>query len=462
MKYSLCLLFLTAGLVSNAVASADLVFRNVDRTVDIASQVVKINYKVVLENAGSKPVNDFQFVLEPGTSKAVSYFSAEGGELLKSSLTAEKVELPDAKTTPAWKIVLKEPLRPKNTLNVDIEVALTSLLSPFPEQITQKEKQLVQYFGNHYVYSVYSITSQKTTIQLGTKKVESFSKLNPTSQIDTTIVYGPYKNIAPLTVNKLSIHYENNAPFLVVNNLERVIELSHWGNIAIEEQIEIVHAGAKLKGSFSRYEYQRESTSGLSSVKSFKTILPAAASDVYYRDEIGNISTSHYRVLPDAVEVDLRPRFPLFGGWKTIYILGYNIPSYEYLFYSGTHYVLKIRFLDHIYDDMVVRSANVRIILPEHSTVTKIHTPYPVSSLSDGTHSTYLDTTGRPVISFLAQNLVENHIDDIEVEYEFSASYLAKEPLLVSAALVSLFVTLMICVRLDFSLSRGGAKKKAE
>lgn len=178
-------------------------------------------------------------------------------------------------------------MKPKSTLNVDIEVALTGVLIPYPEQITQKEKQLVQYFGNQYVYSLYKTTSQKTTIQVGTKKVESFSKLNPTSQIDTSIVYGPYKNIAPLSFNKLSVHYENNSPFLVVENLERSIEVSHWGNIAIEEKIEIVHAGAKLKGSFSRYEYQRESSSGLSSVKSFKTILPAAASDVYYRDEIG-------------------------------------------------------------------------------------------------------------------------------------------------------------------------------
>lgn len=82
---------------------------------------------------------------------------------------------------------------------------------------------------------------------------------------------------------------------------------------------------------------------GLSSVKSyikffyrfFKTILPAAAKDVYYRDEIGNISTSHMRIQEDSVELDLRPRFPLFGGWKTHYTLGYNIPSYEHLYYSG-------------------------------------------------------------------------------------------------------------------------------
>ena len=34
---------------------------------------------------------------------------------------------------------------------------------------------------------------------------------------------------------------------------------------------------------------------------------------------------------------DLRPRFPLFGGWKTHYLVGYNVPSYEYLFYKGKY-----------------------------------------------------------------------------------------------------------------------------
>lgn len=56
---------------------------------------------------------------------------------------------------------------------------------------------------------------------------------------------------------------------------------------------------------------------------------------MYYRDEIGNISTSHLQVLDDSVEVEIRPRFPLFGGWKTHYIIGYNLPSYEYLYNLG-------------------------------------------------------------------------------------------------------------------------------
>ena len=34
---------------------------------------------------------------------------------------------------------------------------------------------------------------------------------------------------------QLSVHYENNSPFLVVTRLERTLELSMWGNIAVEE-----------------------------------------------------------------------------------------------------------------------------------------------------------------------------------------------------------------------------------
>lgn len=68
---------------------------------------------------------------------------------------------------------------------------------------------------------------------------------------------------------ELKVHYENNSPFLTVTNLERIIEVSHWGNIAVEEHISMRHTGALLKGPFSRYDYQR-AQDGLSSIKSFK------------------------------------------------------------------------------------------------------------------------------------------------------------------------------------------------
>lgn len=64
---------------------------------------------------------------------------------------------------------------------------------------------------------------------------------------------------------------------------------------------------------------------------------------MYYRDEIGNISTSNLKEMDDFVELELRPRFPLFGGWKTQYYIGYNVPSYQYLFNKGKNSV-RFRF----------------------------------------------------------------------------------------------------------------------
>ena len=118
------------------------------------------------------------------------------------------------------------------------------------------------------------------------------------------------------------------------------------------------------QGSFSRYDHTRDHSLN-AVVRSLHTVLPASARDVYYRDEIGNISTSNLRVRHDSVEVDLRPRFPLFGGWKTHYKLGYNVPSYEYLFHSGEQFALKMRLLDHVFDDMVVEELVTKVILPE-------------------------------------------------------------------------------------------------
>merc|ERR1719203_1611496 len=275
----------------------------------------------------------------------------------------------------------------------------------FPAQITQKEKQLARFSGNLYAFLPYPVTTQNTN------------------------------------------------PMLVVTRLERLLELSMWGNIAVEETVDMAYRGALLKGSFSRYEFQRES-SGVSSVKNFKTLLPASSKDVYYRDDIGNISTSHMKVMDDAVELDLRPRFPLFGGWKTHYTIGYNVPSYEYLFYKGDVHVLNMRLVDHIFDDMLIESASIKVILPEGCTDQELSTPYPVNRDGDSKHYTYLDTTGRPVIHITNKGvLIENHIQNFQLQFKFPHAKMLLEPLLLVFAFFLFFLLSIIYVRMDFSIT---------
>jgi len=431
----------------------DLTVKSVERSIDLSSQLVKMNHKMTLENTGKGAVKSFLFSLDPAFKSSVAHITATVGSSKKTYLRVMETKVQGHLDKPFWKVEMRDAISAGGSDSVDVEVVLAQVLEMYPAAITQREKQLVRFTGNHYVFLPYTTMTQSTTVNVASSAIESYSKLKPVSQSDSTITYGPYSNMEPFSSSEMVIHSENNNPMLVVANLEREIEISMWGNIAVTETVDVRHDGATLKGSFSRYEFQRES-SGVSSVKNFKSLLPAAAKDVYYRDDIGNISTSHMKVMDDAVELDLRPRFPLFGGWKTHYTIGYNVPSYEYLFFKGDNHVLNMRLVDHIFDDMLIESASVKVILPEGCTDQELATPFPVSREGDSKHYTYLDTTGRPVIKITNKGvLTESHIQNFQLQFKFPHTKMLLEPLLLVFAFFLFFLLSIIYVRMDFSIT---------
>ncbi|XP_058120709.1 dolichyl-diphosphooligosaccharide--protein glycosyltransferase subunit 1 [Anopheles ziemanni] len=435
---------LLVGACVNAAIDMEIENKAVDRTIDLTSQLVKISYKITLEHKSKKAISSYLFVVPEADRERLAFISAKDS-------AKKELKLTETSTPKGVTFSMTLPAGSSNPV-VYIETVFSRSLKPFPSAIGQSDRQLVQYFGNVYFYSPYPTVTQKTTVHLSSRNVESYTQFKPSSQADSTITYGAYDNVPAFAHEPMTIHFENYTPFLTVTRLERTIEVSHWGNIAVEETIDIVHSGAELKGPFSRYDYQKDSRSNQPSVKSYKTLLPASATGVYYRDTNGNISTSALRTLKDAVELDLRPRFPLFGGWRTHYTLGYNVPSFEYLFQNGDNFLLKMRVIDHIFDDMVIDEVQTKIILPEGSTNVKLIAPYSVQRNPDSLHYTYLDTFGRPVVSFSKRNLVENHINDFNLKYNFSRVMMLQEPLLVVGFLWVLFVFVIVWMRLDFSI----------
>ena len=105
------------------------------------------------------------------------------------------------------------------------------------------EKQLVQYTTNAYINTPYQCTTQNSDFTLPSSNIESHSRVTPVSVDGSTISYGPYSNLAPYSNARITIHYENNGPFLGVVSLDRLIQVSHWGVIQVEEQIHIKHTG---------------------------------------------------------------------------------------------------------------------------------------------------------------------------------------------------------------------------
>lgn len=455
------LALLLAAVVLDAASvsvNPDLVNTNVIRKVDISTHLLRINTLITFANNGKSSVNSYLFSLEPQLASKLSYI---GASVVRGKDELEKIKVTETKVDKQGDFVfylvhLNKQVEPNSELTIEVEGVYTHTLQPYPSHILQSEKQFVKFLGNLYFFSPYTTKSQTALVICSSANIDSHTKQKPFSVSDKVITYGPFENVEPFKEFQLMVHYENNSPFLTVTRMTRVIEVSHWGNIAIEETFEMLHSGAVLKGSFSRYDYQRAHDSS-SSIRSFKTLLPASARDVYYRDEIGNISTSSLREMEDGLELELRPRFPLFGGWKTSHYIGYNVPSYQYLYNKGDNFALVMKFMDHIFDDQVVDEIVVKIILPEGSKDIKLKTPYNVERAADSLHATYLDTVGRPVITISKKNLVEQHIQDFELHYTFSKFLLIQEPLLVFAAFFLLFISIIIYVRLDFSITKDEA-----
>jgi oligosaccharyltransferase complex subunit alpha (ribophorin I) len=289
---------------------------------------------------------------------------------------------------------------------------------------------------------------------LGSTRIESKSELKPTSVKGESIVYGPYPDVKPFSFSAQRIHYENNSPFLTVRKLIKTIEVSHWGNVAVEEDYVIEHTGAKLKGQFSRYDFQRNPYGAATVIPIMRQHLPLYASDPYYRDESGNITTSFFSERSDGPLLELLPRFPLFGGWKFGYYIGYNLPTYHYLFTSyddSSLHILNVTF-GSAFDFAAIDEIVVKIILPEGAKSPEAHTPFSIDNRSTEKHYTYLDTAGRPVLVLEKKNVVSDHNRFFQVTYRFSSMALLHEPLLLITGFFLVFLGIILWVRLEFHI----------
>ncbi|KAI6243605.1 Dolichyl-diphosphooligosaccharide--protein glycosyltransferase subunit 1 [Aphelenchoides fujianensis] len=420
------------------------------RTLDVTSQIVKTTVEYEVKNGGKSPTSSLLHGLSAKDHEKLAWIGANWEKRDGKKLTITKVDVAAApKDRVFYKVDFPTPLAAGETAKLVVRAELTQALRPFPAEISQADSQFMLFNGNAYLDSPYTIEKQSTSVKVGSVKVVDFTPVDPSKHQGDSIKYGPYNKIAPGSEKPITVHYENNAPFVVITSLHRWIEVSHWGNIAVEDTVEIVHRGARLRGEFSRLDFQMDRRGNNAPVvRQLKTQIPASARDIYYRDQIGNISTSVVIKRANRVDVELRPRFPLRTTCSAT-----TCPSVGFLHSSGSDYGLKIPFIDRIYDNAVIEKATVKIVLPEASSGFKLVSPFSVDRKADEVHKTYFDTTGRSVIVLEKENLVNGHAQPITLYYQFDRIMLLREPLLAVAAFFILFFVVIVFVRLDFSIT---------
>jgi oligosaccharyltransferase complex subunit alpha (ribophorin I) len=325
-----------------------------------------------------------------------------------------------------------------------------------PKNIYIKEDQLELYIDTINLVSPYVVKSTTTYVILPSEKTKiiKYTKAN-SNQSGEKIIYSLTEEIPPFATKKLYIHYLNNKPLMVFNYATKTYQVSHWGNIAVTEEYQIENIGAKLIGEFGRIDYDEGYSGGKNAMKRIRATLPLRSWGLWYRDEIGNVSTSAARREMNDVDLELTPRFPILGGWKSNYDIGYNLPTKFHVKTNNKgNYMVNLTF-GMPYTNMLARNYTVKIILPESADNIKVKLPIETNyQVEYDKEYGCLDLFGRKSVIIKLNNMYDVYNTNIFITYDYQWIMLFVKPLILIVYFLILFVVLIIYNRANISLSR--------
>jgi oligosaccharyltransferase complex subunit alpha (ribophorin I) len=382
---------------------------------------------------------------------------------------------------------LPTPVEPKKDITLSISYHILAALRPLPAAIKQDDKQYLTYDFSAYFLSAYPTLKQKTKVKLASADIPEYTttkgltKSGDPEKQGSTLTYGPYdSNIPPFTTHPVSVRYEFTKPLLHSTTLHHILEVSHWGgNLATEDHYALTNTGASLSNHFSRVSWATQNfyiQSGQITTPALRQLtfsLPALSSEVYYTDDIGNVSTSRYRPSPPTspsrpAHLELKPRYPLFGTWNFAFRVGWNNPLSNHLRTLTSHsnsYILRAPLLSPPSnpEGLSVGIYTADILLPEGSKILSHHfistspsTAVPDFEVEQGVTRTFMDTTlGRTRLSLRARNLVDDLRDvDVLITYEYTTAAALRKPLSIFAGFIAVFGLVWAVGRVDTSIGR--------
>ena len=230
------------------------------------------------------------------------------------------------------------------------------------------------------MFSIYPIRSQETLVTVpSVNKLEYYTEKEATlNEQSKTIKYGPIHGA--YMEEPLRIHYELSVPLIHFPSVIRDIELSHLGSISIKEQYELKNDAAGLEGEFNRIKYTSLTNYQQAGhiLRKLYTQLPRRAHELYYRDVIGNVSTSVASRQTGFVFFEIRPRFPVLGGWQTKWEQGYKLENKFYIKYDESDpdlYIFNHTF-GYSFKKIVAGKYRLSVILPPGAKDIKVIKPY--------------------------------------------------------------------------------------
>lgn len=333
-----------------------------------------------------------------------------------------------------------------------------------PRKITLKEDQYELYEDYQNTLSPYSTESQKTTVILPSESTIILSYTTKNAKKSGSRITYELEDVSPLSKVSMRVHYVNNKPLMVFSSAAKTYQVSHWGNIAVTEEYKIANIGAELTGEFGRLDYDEYGRrGGKNAFTQIKATLPLRSWGLWYRDEIGNVSTSVAKREWNNVDLTLNPRFPILGGWKSFYDIGYNLPSKFHVTTNGKgNYMVNVTF-GMPYNDMLARNYKVKIVLPEGADNVKVNLPIDKAyKVEEDKEYGCLDLFGRKAVIITLNDMYDEFKTDVLVTYDYTNGMLFVKPFILMFYFVCIFMFIIFCSRADLTLHRKQEKEKED
>jgi len=442
--YSLLLLIFFIIQNISSSNSGDFIINEVQRTINLKQSIITIENQIKIKKNSYE--DTFHYIVPKNNTFSLIRIIAE----TTYNKRLEMTKTSDDQDYDHYDIILQ------GSEEIIIKEDYFEKLLFKPKNIYIKEDQLELFVDTINLVSPYVVKSTYTYVILPSEKTKliKYTKLNM-NQSGEKLIYSLTEELPPFSSKKLNIHYLNNKPLMVFNYARKTFQISHWGNIAVTEEYQIENIGAKLIGEFGRIDYDDGVTGGKNALKKIRAKLPLRAWGLWYRDEIGNVSTSNARREINDVDLELTPRFPILGGWKSNYDIGYNLPTKFHVKTNNKgNYMVNLTF-GMPYKNMLARNYTVKIILPESADNIKVNLPIDVHySVDYDKEYGCLDLFGRKSIIIKLNNMYDVYNTNIFISYDYKWTMLFVKPLILIFYFIILFTVMIISSRTNISLSR--------
>jgi len=429
---------------------------------NICGDSLRLKYKVSVRNEDKTDAESVLIAVPPSLRQnahlSVAVYDDQNNPV-KTNMTEIEPEFETPNDETLFRVALLKPLPERDSARIMVNLNLLNHVKANPSKARYRQKPSYVLSVPRYFYSPYATEAQVGSITFPSSEISLSAKSDALRTDGKRAKIDIRERVEPFQEEYIRVRFDHVDGMLKMESYEKEVLLSHWGAIVVKEDVTLRNVGPRVD-DFSRLDYMYMENSGMhvNSLRSLEVNLPKDAYNVYYKDLIGNITTSRLRSpTRKGRHFEQIFRFPLVGGWKTYYWYGYTLPLSSALKQKGNKFVLKIGAQPGVAEPLPVDSATIKVVLPDGaSNINVVPTDSSIEIASIETVYPTLAYLGRTMVVLKRKLFVADPATSIPIyiSYNHAPYNVLRAPLVLFVGILTFLMMLTIFSQMDLELAK--------